>query len=172
MDSLIFCTGNSKYLVYPGVNYLVKELGITLKKVNPFDIYCLPSERLKSIPESLPADRRAILADWGYYASGTSKSLRCFYCHSLANVELVDNIAVHPSDLHCSKTVCEYRNLAIENADCQNVECRICLNKYKFGYVILKCGHGVYCYKCLYTMKSCPVRCSGAIKGFARAYIL
>ena len=171
MDSLIFCTGNSKCLICPGVNYLINELGITLKKSYPVDKYCLRSERLKSIPEILPAGRREILADWGYYAAGTSRSLRCFYCHSLANVELVDNVEVHPSDLHSSTVVCEYRNLAIENSGCQNIECRICLQKYKYGYVILKCGHGVYCYKCLYTMEECPLRC-GVVKGFARAYIL
>ena len=171
MDSLIFCTGNSKYLICPGVNYLVNELGITLKKVNPDDKYCLISERLKSIPETLPTDRRQILADWGYYASGTSRSLRCFCCHSLANVELVDNISIHPSDLHCSKVVCEYRNLAIENSASQNIMCQICLQKYTFGYVILKCGHGVYCYKCLYTMEKCPLRC-GVVKGFTRAYMV
>ena len=170
MDKIIFCPGNNRYLVCQGVSFLTTELGITLKACNPFDKYVLYSERLKSIPETIPTERRIQLAESGYYASGLSRSLRCFCCHSLAKVELVKEVSVAPSNLHCDTISCDYHKLAVENADSENITCNICEQKYKYGYVILKCGHGVYCYKCLYTTLNCPYNC-GVIKGFARGYI-
>ena len=170
MDRLIFCQGNSKFLLCPGVNFLTKELGITLKTANPFDKYLLYSERLKSIPHTIPAERRRQLADWGYYSSGLSRSLRCCWCHTLAKIDLVKDATVKPSDIHCDDISCDYLKLAIENSSSENIKCSICEQKYKYGYVILKCGHGVYCYKCLYTSRNCPYKC-GPIKGFVRAYI-
>ena len=170
MDKLIFCQGNSKFLLCQGVNFIIDELGITLKTQNPFDKYRLYTERLSTLPRTLAEGRRQQLAEWGYYASGLSRSLRCFWCHSLAKLESIHDITVNPADLHNDKVQCDFLKLAKENAEGENIKCSICEQKYKFGYVILKCGHGVFCYKCMYTASECPFRC-GSIKGFARAYI-
>ena len=170
MDRLIFCQGNSKYLYCPGVNYITKELGITLKPVNPFDKYSLYSERLKTIPCTIPAQRRIELADWGYYASGLSRSLRCFWCHSLAQQQLVRDGTISPASIHNPDVSCDFLKIAKENSSGENVKCSICEQKYRFGYILLACGHGIYCYKCVYSTQKCPYKC-GKILGFTRAFI-
>ena len=169
MEPVIFCSGNERHTLCKGVQYLKDRLGLIFKYSNPVPKYLLESERLRSLPTWISTGRRQELASFGYYAVGISESLRCFYCHALADQDHVNTDDYHPRDLH-NRDGCDFIQLAMQDNDVEHKTCAICANQRRYHYTLLPCGHSQICYRCALLMSKCPLCNDTLIYAIVKTY--